>query len=114
MFARHVTLALKPGCLDEAARIFAGSALPLLRQQPGFVEACMLGDDDHGTGFIIIFWQQAADSLNLDRQGFYAAQIAKFSHVILCAPVPALLQVPVSTFGVAAGAVSMAGRRVLP
>jgi hypothetical protein len=101
MFARHVTLQLQSGHLAEAGCIFGGSALPLLRQQPGFVDACMFGDDDGGIGIIVIFWRQAEDSQRLETNGFYRTQIAKFADVVIAPPQPALLAVVVSPAGTA-------------
>ena len=36
MFARNVSLRLKPNCLNEFRRIFDVQVIPLLRKQPGF------------------------------------------------------------------------------
>lgn len=98
MVARHVTLRLRPGGLAAAHRIFAGDALPLLRQQQGFVAACLCGDEAEGLGVIAIFWRQAADSQRLEANGFYRAQIAKFLPVLHEPPKAALLHVEVVTF----------------
>jgi hypothetical protein len=98
MFARHVTLKLRPGALGIAANIFSESALPLLRQKFGFVGALMLGDDSAGLGIILILWQQAEDSERLEVEGFYREQIRKFVDVLRDPPEPKLLSVEVINF----------------
>jgi hypothetical protein len=98
MFARHVTLKLRPGVLGSAANIFSESALPLLKQKRGFVGALMLGDDSDGLGIILIVWQQAEDSERLEVEGFYREQIHKFRDVLRDPPAQKLLSVEVINF----------------
>jgi hypothetical protein len=95
MFARHVTLKLRPGALGSAVEIFSGSALPQLRQQSGFAGAMMLGDDGAGIGIILILWQRAEHSQRLEAEGFYGEQIRKFREVLRDPPEPRLLTVEV-------------------
>lgn len=95
MYARLVRLHVKEGQLDRAAAIFKERALVELQQQPGFVGALFLSQAPEPDGAIIIFWREREDSLRLERQGFYRAQIAKFESVFAAPPEPALYEVRV-------------------
>jgi hypothetical protein len=95
MFARHVTVHIKPDRIDQAVAIFEQAALPRLREQQGFRGGCMLADAESGRGVIMILWEQASDSLRLETAGFYREQIAKFAEVFAEPPAPLLLEVRV-------------------
>ncbi len=100
MHARHVTLHIKPGRIDDAAAILESRVLPVLREQDGFRGAGMFTETSSGHGVIVILWDRAEDCLRLEAAGFYQLQIAKFADVFAQPPAAKLLEVRVCTFGV--------------
>jgi heme-degrading monooxygenase HmoA len=63
MFARMIQLAAQPGRGKDLTKVMTERSLPLLKQQPGFVEAIALtpeADQDHVVGISI--WNSKADA----------------------------------------------------
>lgn len=56
MFARNVSLRLKPDCLKKFVAAFENEVLPVLRQQAGFREGIMLGSEDTSHVNAISLW----------------------------------------------------------
>ena len=71
----------------EVVRIYRDSVLPAARLQPGFKGALLLTDDDTGLGISITLWETEEDRQEGEANGFYQAQIGKFSDLLTETPV---------------------------
>lgn len=56
MFARHVTIKLKADCVERFALIIEDRVLPLLREQPGFLDHTTLISVIRWEAIVITFW----------------------------------------------------------
>ena len=87
MFARTVTIQMKPGTMDEAARIYRESVAPAAKQQKGFKGALLLmAPGDVGKGMSISMWETMEDLEAGDNSGYLQAQIAKFGPMMAGPP----------------------------
>ncbi len=87
MEARVVDLRVVPTESREVVRIFRDSVLPAARLQPGFRGALLLTDDDTGVGISISLWETEEDRREGEANGFYQAQIGKFTEHLTETPV---------------------------
>ena len=87
MEARVVDLRVVPTEAREMVRIYRDSVLPVARLQPGFRGALLLTDDDTGLGISISLWETDEDRQEGEANGFYQAQIRKFSELLTETPV---------------------------
>jgi len=65
MHARMLLIKAKPGQVKELAKALTDRALPILRQQPGFIEALALSAESEADEFVgISIWKtkEAADN----------------------------------------------------
>jgi len=63
MHARMITLIAKPGRGKELNKIMLERSLPILKQQPGFVDGIALNPDTEPEQFVgISIWKTAADA----------------------------------------------------
>jgi len=63
MHARMIQLIAKPGRSKELNKIMIERSLPILKQQPGFVDAIALNPDSEPEQFVgISLWRTAADA----------------------------------------------------
>jgi len=61
MFARHVSVVLKPNCVDEFNRTIKDEVIPLLRMQKGFKEEITLVALNGTEAVAISLWDQKED-----------------------------------------------------
>jgi heme-degrading monooxygenase HmoA len=87
MEARVVDLRVVSTEAREMVRIYRDSVLPAARQQHGFKGALLLTDDDTGLGISITLWETEEDRQEGEANGFYQAQIRKFSDLLTETPV---------------------------
>ena len=63
MYARMIQLTAKSGQGKELAKVMQERALPILRQQPGFVDALALNSDTEPNQFVgITIWKSKEDA----------------------------------------------------
>jgi len=70
MFARHVTVKLKPGTLAEFTQMIDKEILPWLRQQKGFLDAITLAVRDGRELVAISFWDQEESAMAYSSEGY--------------------------------------------
>jgi len=66
MFARSVTIRLKPNCVAEFTQLIHKEAVPLLRKQKGFMDEATLVNPQGTEAVAISFWdnKQNAETYN--------------------------------------------------
>ena len=69
MFARIVTIPLKPGTKAEFAKAIEKAVIPLLRKHKGFRDEITLVNTDGNTGVGISFWDSKEDAEAYNRSG---------------------------------------------
>jgi len=63
MYARLIQLTAKPGQVKDCVRALVDQGLPLLKQQPGFVDAVALTSEAELDKFVgITFWKSREDA----------------------------------------------------
>jgi len=63
MHARMIQLTSKPGQIKECAKTVVERALPILRQQPGFIDAVALTSDTENDQFVgLSIWKSKEDA----------------------------------------------------
>ena len=62
MFARNVSVHLKPNTLSDYSRMFEKEVLPLLRKQNGFKDEITFADAGGGNVTAISLWANKADA----------------------------------------------------
>jgi heme-degrading monooxygenase HmoA len=70
MFARHVTVKLKPGTLAEFTRVMDSEILPWLRKQKGFLDAITLAVPSGREIVSISFWDQEENAQDYNSMGY--------------------------------------------
>ena len=70
MFARHVTVKLKPGTLAEFTRVMDNEILPWLRKQKGFLDTITLAVPGGREIVSISFWDQEENALVYNSTGY--------------------------------------------
>jgi quinol monooxygenase YgiN len=78
MYARVLRSHFKPDKVNEAARMFEESVIPLCRQQPGFRGAFFMKDAGSGDSVIITLWKNRDAMLASEKNRFFQEQVAKF------------------------------------
>jgi len=96
MFARNVTLKLKPNSAIKFSRLFEQEILPALREQPGFQDGMTLVSGERAEAVAISFWdrRESADAFS---QGAYAGLVARLNGVLDGAPTVSTMVVSSST-----------------
>ncbi len=74
MFARSVTVRLKPNARGEFNSTFQNEILPILQQQKGFRDALTLVSANGSQAIGISLWEQKQDSENYSRTAFSEVQ----------------------------------------
>ena len=59
-YARVVRLKGDPSKIDEAVRLWTTNILPLIKKQPGFAGATLLGNRKTGDGLSVSYWESEA------------------------------------------------------
>jgi len=70
MFARIVTIPLKPSTKAEYAKAIEKTVIPLLRKHKGFRDEISLVSTDGNTSVGISFWDSKEDAEAYNRSGF--------------------------------------------
>ena len=68
MFARNVSIRLKPNMLPDYTRTFESEILPLLRKQKGFKDQINLSNPGSPDVFAISLWENKAKCRSLQHQ----------------------------------------------
>lgn len=67
MFARHVTMNLKPVVAREIRPMLENEVLPLLRRQKGFLEELLLVHPSKNEAIAISLWEEKQHAENFNR-----------------------------------------------
>jgi len=70
MFARKVSVRLKPDSLGEFASLIESKILPWLRRQDGFLDLIILALPDSSEVATISFWDREADAQAYNSSGY--------------------------------------------
>jgi heme-degrading monooxygenase HmoA len=70
MFARHVTVKLKPGTVAEFTTVMDSEILPWLRKQKGFLDAITLAVPSGREIVSISFWDQEENAQDYNSTGY--------------------------------------------
>ncbi len=70
MFARKVSVRLKPNCLDKFTNLIEHEILPWLRRQKGFLDLITLALPDDSEVATISFWDQEYNAQAFNASGY--------------------------------------------
>ncbi len=87
MFARLLKIKTNIDQIDDVAKIFKESVIPLCREQKGFVTAYYLADRQSGEGMPITVWESEEDMLATEENRFFQEQIVKLMGFFKSPPV---------------------------
>lgn len=82
MFARHITVKIKPGFLNEALRVYEDSVVPESVEQKGYRGIYVMSDKEKNTIVSISLWDCAEDAAANEANGYYQRQVDKFKDFI--------------------------------
>ncbi len=86
MYARVFSFEADPRKTDEGIEIYTDGYIPEAAQEPGFIEALLLGDPSTGWGMSISIWESEQAARDSEQNGFVQQVIAKFSGVLTRPP----------------------------
>jgi len=86
VYARVFRFEANPAKTDEGIEIYKDGYIPEAEQQPGFVEAMLLGDRDTGRGKSISLWDSEDAARASEQSGFVQQVIARFAGVLTAPP----------------------------
>ena len=69
MHPRIIRSQIVPESTEESLAIWREQVMPLVRQQPGFRGAYVLGDRETGAGVTITLWESEAHATAVDTSG---------------------------------------------
>ena len=78
MFARLLRIKTKIERIDEAAKLFEESVIPLLKNQKGYKGAYFLTDRKTGVSIPITLWENEEDMLATESSHFFQEQLVRF------------------------------------
>jgi heme-degrading monooxygenase HmoA len=87
MYARVVTILIKPGKEDEIIRIFEESIIPTARKQKGFKGLTLMIDRETRNAISISMWEEKADMIANETSGYYQEQVGKIAGMTYGYPV---------------------------
>lgn len=87
MFARLLRIKTNIDQIDDVAKIFEESVIPLCKKQKGFVTAYFLADRQEGNCIPITVWESEEDMLETERNRFFQEQLVKLMDFFLLPPV---------------------------
>jgi hypothetical protein len=97
MYARHVTLLLKPTMVNEFPIAFEKEILPLLRKQRGLIDELVLITPEMREVVAISLWETKEHALNYQREVY--PQIETFlSPIVEATPIVKQYETEYSTF----------------
>ena len=79
MHARVVTAKLKPGTIEEAARIYRESVVPAASQEQGYKGAILLVNPDADKAISITIWDSFENMTSGQESGYVLEQFQKFA-----------------------------------
>ena len=82
MHAGVVSVQLKAGKAEEAARTYQDSVAPELRQMRGFEAGYVLTNAETGKGYIIGLWESREDEEGFESSGTFWQQAGKGEDVL--------------------------------
>jgi len=97
MFARHVSINLKPNSTPEFNRIIESEILPLLRKQKGFRDEITFVAPERSLALAISLWDTTEDAEAYNRAG-YPDVLKGLSKVVEGTPTVETFEVANSTF----------------
>jgi heme-degrading monooxygenase HmoA len=87
MFARLLRLQIKIDRIDEAAKLFEESVIPLCKNQKGYKGAYFLTDRKTGASIPITLWESEEDMLATESSHFFQEQLVKFMSFFKAPPI---------------------------
>ncbi len=87
MFARLLRIKTKIERIDEAAKLFEESVIPLLKNQKGYKGAYFLTDRKTGVSIPITLWENEEDMLATESSHFFQEQLVKFMSFFKAPPI---------------------------
>lgn len=97
MFARTVSLHLKPNSVAEFTQIIEKDIIPLLRKQPGFQDEIAFVVPD-GTGAVSVNLWDHKEHADAYHRGTYPRMLKALAHVVEGTPEVHIYEVSNSTF----------------
>ena len=86
MHPRIIRSQIVPESTEESLAIWREQVMPLVRQQPGFRGAYVLGDRETGAGVTITLWESEAHATAVDTSGFFQQAIGPFAPLLRSQP----------------------------
>ena len=86
MYCRVFRFEADPQKTEEGIEIYKDGYIPQAEQQPGFIEAILLGDRATGSGMSISLWETEESAKASEQSGFVQQVIAKFAGVLTAPP----------------------------
>jgi len=87
MFARLLRIKTKIERIDEAAKLFEESVIPLCKNQKGYKGAYFLTDRKTGVSILITLWENEEDMLDTESSHFFQEQLVKFMTFFKAPPI---------------------------
>ncbi len=87
MFARLLRIKTRIGRIDDAAKLFEESVIPLLKNQKGYKGAYFLTDRKTGESIPITLWENEEDMLATESSHFFQEQLVKFMTFFKAPPI---------------------------
>ncbi len=87
MFARLLRMQTKIERIDEAAKLFEESVIPLCKDKKGYKGAYFLTDRKTGTSIPITLWESEKDMLATESSHFFQEQLVKFMGFFKAPPI---------------------------
>ncbi len=87
MFARLLRIKTKIERIDEAAKLFEESVIPLLKNQKGYKGAYFLTDRKTGVSIPITLWENEEDMLATESSHFFQEQLVRFMTFFKAPPI---------------------------
>lgn len=86
MYARVVTVQIRPGKLAGAVHIYRDVVAPALAGLHGFAGGRLLTDAATGKGLMLTLWESEADLRALEASGWFQEEVARFQAVLGAPP----------------------------
>ncbi len=87
MFARLLRIKTKIERIDEAAKLFEESVIPLLKNQKGYKGTYFLTDRKTGVSIAITLWENEEDMLATESSHFFQEQLVRFMTFFKAPPI---------------------------
>ena len=87
MFARLLRIKTNIERIDEAAKLFEESVIPLLKNQKGYKGAYFLTDRKTGVSIPITLWENEEDMLATESSHFFQEQLVRFMTFFKAPPI---------------------------